>query len=364
MTQAVFALESDEQAVCSTHPRATDRDRQAFAGFYARFQPRLVRYASHVWGARDADEIAQEALARAYEAIDLNRDERSLWAWLVVVGRNVAADLARARRVCDVGGDGHPHETTVDPRCVEQSVLDSECLSILGVALSALPPSQSRAWWMSVAEGMTPAAIADSLACSPEAVRQALFKSRKRLAAAMAEFCERVGAFLAPVLFFARGHWRSAAQQAVRPAANAALAATMTSVSLLGAIAVLQQAGPNVVQLPAASTDGAAAIIRASHADTTAPPARTVRSTSATRTMTPTPSSATTSAPATSAPAVPVTSHTYVAKNPLKSGKQAEGGIWVDTPAGTYGTDQQVTRGAGQGLVCGRISAINCDTTG
>ncbi|MBV9098086.1 MAG: sigma-70 family RNA polymerase sigma factor, partial [Frankiaceae bacterium] len=232
MTHALFGLESDNCAECSREyaDSAAQAQRQ-FAHFYERFQPRLLRYARRVWGPRDAEEITQETLVRAYEAIDLGRDERSLWGWLVVVGRNVAADLARARRMCDVGGEAGTHDATVDPKCVEQSVLDSECLSTLEMALSALPPSQSRAWWLSVAEGMTPSTIAESLSCSPESVRQALFKSRKRLAAAMADFCDRTAAFAVPaVLFFRRGSGR--VSRGVAPAAaNGFLSAAIISTS-------------------------------------------------------------------------------------------------------------------------------------
>jgi RNA polymerase sigma-70 factor (ECF subfamily) len=195
MTEALLSLEPDERVEL---PGAADvpshEQRQAFAEFYASYQPRLLRYARRAWGVRDAEEITQETFARAFESIDLTRNDRSRWAWLVVVARNVAVDCARARRMCDVGPDDLDPEHASSMVEVEQAILDTECLVAFSVALSALPPSQSRAWWLSVSQGMTPTGIAESLACSPESVRQAMFKSRGRLAAAMASFCEREAA--------------------------------------------------------------------------------------------------------------------------------------------------------------------------
>lgn len=358
MTHALFGLESDECAECSrAHADSVAQTQQEFAHFYARFQPRLLRYARRAWGARDAEEITQETLVRAYESIDLGRDERSLWGWLVVVGRNVAADLARARRVCDVGGLGGetgPHETTVDPKCVEQTVLDSECLSTLGNALSALPPSQSRAWWLSVAEGMTPSSIAESLACSPEAVRQALFKSRKRLAAAMADFCDRTtAAFVVPVLLLMRRGSHRVGRSVAPAAANGLLSAAMISTSALSATVFIDGGAT----APAVAARPLTVVALAETSDL--PPAP--------HPVVPTTRVAHAPRPATAAPkaapfaAAPVDAGAHVSSKPLAPGETAEEHLYVDTPLGTFGFDQRQWGGKGDGLICGHVDQVHCD---
>ncbi|MDQ1748788.1 MAG: polymerase sigma-70 factor, subfamily [Frankiaceae bacterium] len=356
MTHALFGLESDTCVECShAHADSIARTEQEFAHFYARFQPRLLRYARRVWGARDAEEITQETLVRAYEAIDLNRDERSLWGWLVVVGRNVAADLARARRMCDVGGETTAHDSTADPKCVEQSVLDSECLSTLGMALSALPPSQSRAWWLSVAEGMTPSSIAESLACSPEAVRQALFKSRKRLAAAMADFCDRTAAFAVPaVLLFRRGSSRVGRSMAPA-AANGFLGAALVSTTALTATVFGGGSAPapavGAHQLTVVVAADTRDVIRTPHAVVRAPMAVGMpRSAQARRTA---------SAPA---PAAPVVADTRLSKHPLGRGETAHEHVYIDAPfgLGRYGIDEgQYSNG--DSVLCGHTDVVKCD---
>ena len=351
MTQALVHLESDDYAYYGRPYAVPDQDsRQAFADFYARFHPRLLRYARRVWGARDAEEIAQETLVRAYEAIDLQRDERSLWGWLVVVGRNVAADMARARRVCDVGCDDGQHEATVDPKCVEQSVLDRECLSTLGVALAALPPSQSRAWWLSVAEGMTPTVIAESLACSPEAVRQALFKSKKRLAAAMAEFCDRSNVFVAPALLLLRRFSHRAGRQLVPAAANGFLgAAIVTS----GALTVTVFAGG--ANAPAPAPQQLTVTSAADSRPAVAPVATTARGVVAGRATRPA-AQAHQSQPASG----PIRAHAHLSSKPLGPGKQADEGVSVDTPIGEVGVDQVQERSPGETVVCESVELMVC----
>lgn len=351
MTHALFGLESDNCAQCGS-----TRDEQDFARFYARFQPRLLRYASRVWGARDAEEIAQETLVRAYEAIDLNRDERSLWGWLVVVGRNVAADLARARRVCDVGGEGGPHEATIDPKCVEQTVLDSECLSTLGLALSALPPSQSRAWWLSVAEGMTPAGIAESLACSPEAVRQALFKSRKRLKAAMAEFCDRTAAITLPVVVLVRRGSDRLGRVAAPATANGFLSAAMISTTAL-TMTVIAGATPSS---PAVASPRLPMTIAAESHRADLDPAIPALHQRARTGSTAGASRASGAAPSTAQASTMPVAQTRLSSHPLAPGEEAHEHISVDTPVGTFVIDQGAQRSPGEGLVCGRVKQVHC----
>jgi len=353
MTHALFDLESDE---CGQYSHAyadtVARTQHEFARFYARYQPRLLRYARRVWGVRDAEEIAQETFARAFESIDLTRDERSLWGWLVVVGRNVAADLARARRVCDVGGEHHPHESTADPKGVEQSVLDSECLSTLGLALSALPPSQSRACWLSVVEGMTPAGIAESLACSPEAVRQALFRGRKRLAAAMADFCDRTSALAIPVVLLLRRGSDRVSRTVAPAAANGFLSAAMiTTGALTATIGLGGASAPLVAAHPGMPTNAVEA-----RPLTQVPSAAVSGAPAATRTRMRSAAAAPMSRSATS----PIDARTHVSSTPLAPGEIAHEHIFVDTPIGKVGTDQVQTRADGEGLVCGRVKQVHC----
>ena len=79
-------------------------ERVGFDEFYATYHARLVRFASAAFGAADADDIAQEAMARAYAAYDRFDPGRDAWPWLTVIARRAAAD-ARAANARAVPGD-------------------------------------------------------------------------------------------------------------------------------------------------------------------------------------------------------------------------------------------------------------------
>lgn len=346
MTEAVLETAYGAQAA-PTVPcaRSAERD-EAFSRFYALWQPRLLGYARRNFGSRDADEITQETFARAYESLDFTRDSRRQWAWLTVVARNIAADLGRHRRLCDVpveefalapapGGDG-----------VEQPLLDEECLRVLRDALSELPHSQSRAWWLTIAEGMTPQSIATSLACSPVSVRQALFKSRRRLAFALADYCDRVRALALPGLLVLRRLAGHARRHAGRTAANAGVSATLASSAIVGVLAVIG----GTVPMPATSPlTTAAAVVRPAHVSRELP-ARAAHSYAARPHRSP---SSTTSK-------LPAKTSLYVSAKPLASGTTADGVVTIQTPAGNIRTGAKLWRTAGNGILCGRTNSVSC----
>ena len=345
MTEAV--VEPDLAPAGVTHALSAARD-EAFARFYERWQRPLLGYARRHFGPRDAEEITQEAFTRAYELLDLTRESRRQWSWLTVVARNIAADLHRHRRVCDVSREEEGVYAAPPAAELEQPLLDEECLKVLRLALSDLPQSQSRAWWLTIAEGMTPQAIASSLACSPVSVRQALFKSRRRLAVAMGEYCERVRALALPGLLAMRRFTWHARRHAGRTAANAGIGATLASSAMVGAIAVLVQAVPAPAMQPALEVAAVSHPVR-----TTAPvPTRHVAKLAA--------RPARVAAAPTSKDETPVKTSLYVSKKPLAPGTTTKDSLDVVTPLGTMHTGVGSYRGAGQGLVC-NATVLKCN---
>jgi RNA polymerase sigma-70 factor (ECF subfamily) len=344
VTEAVY---EPDLAPASVTPALSAARDEGFARFYERWQPALLGYARRQFGSRDAEEITQETFARAYEVLDLSRESRRQWSWLTVVARNIAADLHRHRRICDVPPGEEPIYAPPAAAALEQPVLDEECLQVLRLALSDLPQSQSRAWWLTIAEGMTPQAIAASLACSPVSVRQALFKSRRRLALALGDYCERVRVLALPGLLVLRrlgGHTR---RHVGRTAANAGLGATLASSALVGAIAVLVQSVPAPVEQPALEV---AAATRATRTAAELPAHQTWLS-------------ATPEAPRPAAAPVivpPAKTTVYVSKKPLAPGTQFKGELDIVTPVGTVENQIGAWRGEGRGIVCGQTSVIQC----
>lgn len=155
-----------------------------FAGLYREYRPQLLRYVTHHFGFRDADEITQETLTRALRALDRNRSEAETWAWLVRVARNVAHDLARARRICEATDDDAvlANDVADDAILPEPAALLDERRRLVRRALTMLPPSQRRILVLYEVDELNCPAIARLVGSTEDAVRKALQRARRRFA--------------------------------------------------------------------------------------------------------------------------------------------------------------------------------------
>ena len=79
-------------------------DPTAFAELYTRYFNRLVRFAAkRVGDTHEAEEIAQEAFARAYRALPEFGGERRFYPWMTVIAGRLCIDAIRRRGRLQVG---------------------------------------------------------------------------------------------------------------------------------------------------------------------------------------------------------------------------------------------------------------------
>ena len=336
-------------------PEGAPATRPDFGDFYERWHNQLLDYVRTTCGFRDAEEITQETMARALVNLDLSSDHGRQWRWLRVVARNVATDLGRARRYCDVASDAPCDVERVATINVEQQLLDSECLQELHHVLTALSPKQSQAWWLTIAEGMSPTAIAATLECSPESVRQALFKTRRKLASAMARFCERAeGVGAIGVLMVLARRVRGVTRPVVRTATPAPLAlATAGVVGTLAMLSVPAHLGGTTHQ----SVTRHPALHVAAETTTAHPvrPSKTMQTaTSAARHGA---STTTHVRPQISTP----TTSTWLSRHPLSEGRTVTVQVHMATPAGEYSFEQSFRRTSREGILCHHTSVVTCN---
>lgn len=348
MSQALLREPDEELEVA-------ERPGEAFGRFYRRWQPRLVAYLRHHGWGRDVEEIAQETLARAYRRIDLARDDRATWSWLVTVARNAATDLHRQRRRCDVTADGDmvPLGGSTEADAVVEEVYGAQCLSQFVEALQDLPERHRNVWLMTVLGQLPPTEIARRLGCSVGAIDQLLHRTRPRLAVKLGGIRERVPA-LAPVFVL----WRLV--RFGRRHSGAAPGAGMVGVGLAAAamgLSVLVQApnAPTVhqVTLPQAGLVG--------H-DFWRPPAGPAESRHFTMGV-PAPAvapRALVADPPAARSAVLESHSLFVAKHPLAPGEDVHVRVGVQTPVGNFVVDEGVARSVGSGLVCNRTNVVQC----
>jgi len=153
-------------------------DLSQFEAFYKQQMPGLVAFI--MWlgaGKRDAENIAQETMLRAYEGWTTIEYPR---AWIRVVASREHFRGTRSRRADPVS-----NVPEISCPAGDAGVMDQEQSRVLAL-LQRLPPRQRQIIAL-VYDGYTPKEIADLLDMEPNAVRGSLHKARQALKAALAQ---------------------------------------------------------------------------------------------------------------------------------------------------------------------------------
>jgi RNA polymerase sigma-70 factor (ECF subfamily) len=157
---------------------------EAFTKICDRHRGRLIRWLTAIFGARDAEDIAQEALARLYVRPELLDPDADAWPWLSVVARNVGRDLlrhnAQSTTVEHDVLDGMPGCDAVRDSVCDQVVAREDAVR-LSTALRSLSPRERQVIRLRDFDGVSISVIADLTDSNENAVRQLLFRARRRL---------------------------------------------------------------------------------------------------------------------------------------------------------------------------------------
>src|SRR5580692_582337 len=83
---------------------AQSGDIHAFSELYSRYFRRLVRFATRrVGDVHEAEEIAQEAFARAYRSLPNFAGDRRFYPWITVIASRLCVDSMRRQGRLEVG---------------------------------------------------------------------------------------------------------------------------------------------------------------------------------------------------------------------------------------------------------------------
>src|SRR5690349_3777527 len=131
----------------------------------------------------DAEDVAQEALLRAYRKFDQLRDPQRFRGWLVRVAFRIALDRARSakrreQRECDWA---HPMRLPAPPT-TEDLAASSEFQAHFDRALDTLPDKLRLVLLLCAMEGHTLEEVAGMLGIPVGTVKSRLFVARKKLA--------------------------------------------------------------------------------------------------------------------------------------------------------------------------------------
>jgi RNA polymerase sigma-70 factor (ECF subfamily) len=163
--------------------RARSGDETGFVELWRTLQPRLLRYL-RVLSCDDPDDVASETWLQVVR--DLHKftgGADGFRGWLFSVGRHRAIDAARARKRRRASPVADGLDWLADEQMVEDQVLDGMSVTKAIGLLDALSRDQAEAVALRVIAGLETTAVAGILGKSPGAVRVALHRGLRSLAA-------------------------------------------------------------------------------------------------------------------------------------------------------------------------------------
>lgn len=160
-----------------------DEARQRFGTFVSGVRPELFRYCARMAGSVfDGEDIVQDTLAKAHDALTRMTTPTSLKPWLFRIAHNTALDFLRRRErklvelVADVPDAADTVEGEVDPELVDAAL----------TVFVALPPTQRSALVLKDVLGHSLEQTAATMGTTVAAVKGALARARANAAASMA----------------------------------------------------------------------------------------------------------------------------------------------------------------------------------
>jgi len=180
-------VDDDEQLI----ERAKRGEREAFGALVKKYQRRVYATAFHITGNHgDADDVAQEALLRAYRALGGFDGRADFFTWLYRVVVNVALNHLRARRPgTPIEGGGVPEaqltDGSSDPRVAAEG---RELVAAVMRALGELAPTLRITLVLATLEEMPYRQIAETLGIPEGTVAWRVNQARKLLRRKLAAF--------------------------------------------------------------------------------------------------------------------------------------------------------------------------------
>jgi RNA polymerase sigma-70 factor (ECF subfamily) len=164
------ALPTDERTDLDLVARWKAGEQRAATLLVERHANAVARFVTSIGARDDVEEVVQDTFVRAFASLDGFRGESSLRTWLFTIARRLVLDQRRAAR-----RRGEQVEVQESDAATEYDSLDGvvadETQRRLRAALEKLSPTQREVFVLRVSEGMSYAAIAETVGTTEGAAR-------------------------------------------------------------------------------------------------------------------------------------------------------------------------------------------------
>src|SRR5258708_21963910 len=167
------------QQISMSAPTGTHPTREAFDQALEQLRPRLHRYCARMTGSViDGEDVVQEALMKAIEALPRTDSIAHLESWLVRIAHNAALDFLRRRSRRDVALSDEDLEMIIDPA---PTAIETEIAAASLTAFMRLPVAQRSGVILMDVLGYSLEEIAGITGSTIPAIKAALHRGRARL---------------------------------------------------------------------------------------------------------------------------------------------------------------------------------------
>ena len=161
-------------------------NKEAFSELVEKYQKPVFSVCYRMLGTPTAaEDAAQEAFIRAYQALDRYDPERSFATWILSIASNYSIDQLRKKKVTILSMDSEKHAWLAPPDpgpSPEKVALDKEKNALVQAILADLTETDRAAVILQYWHDYSYEEIAETLDLSSSAVKSRLFRARKLMA--------------------------------------------------------------------------------------------------------------------------------------------------------------------------------------
>jgi len=161
-------------------------DKDAFAKLVEKYQRPVYSVCYRMLGTPTAaEDAAQEAFIRAYQALDRYDPNRSFATWLLSIASNYSIDQLRKKKVTILSMDNETYSWMAPPDpgpSPEKAALEKEKQALVQAILAELPETDRAAIILQFWHDYSYEEIAETLGLSSSAIKSRLFRARRLMA--------------------------------------------------------------------------------------------------------------------------------------------------------------------------------------